>query len=279
MTHPPFLKKLYLLGEQPIRTPIIHLFPHVKNSTSVRKYSHISAEICFDFNKVLDKPEFFFNFEGSQKYFNSLIKDLRKCKSVSDVEVVVSTVRDPRVRDKIWSTLSYLFEHELFNFNNKLKRVYCKGTIIDKNNNLQKKYDIIPGTMLMRGCVALHTHDIVTQEAFRKQYTELILRDIYELQRNDDYFKSTPTHIAIDEIWSMSSKDNINETIREIARVGTLPIGLSYASQSYIKIDPILANNTRLSFVFGFKNKAGARLPVIAARKRLKEPTSFLMQS
>mgnify|MGYP001563552800 FL=1 len=57
----------------------------------------------------------------------------------------------------------------------------------------------------------------------------------------------------------MSSKEKVNGIIQELARVGTLPIGLSYASQSYLQVDPYLSKNTRLTFVFGLKNRDEAK--------------------
>lgn len=253
-----FKNKLDLIGEKPLHTPFIHLFPHTKDRISVRAKGYICAEFCFDFHKVLDRPDFFLELGGSQKYFNSLLDDFKKCRSPNEVEDVVKKIGDKRVREKIWSTIHFLFEEELFSFNNYGTKVYCKGTIHDKNTGERKDYSIIPACMLMMGCVSLHTKAI-TQKPYTKTYPELILREILDLHRNDPYFNRTPTHIAIDEIWYMSSRDLVNETIQEMAKLGTLPIGISYASQSYLTVDPFLRKNTRLSFVFGFKSKEEAK--------------------
>jgi len=261
---------LTMFNEYPKPLPLVHLYPNTKtlHPLILQRKSRAIMKIAVPLSEIIQNCHLWFSLGRTQHYFRNIRKDLLEVESKEELfDLINDKIENKDMKLKLFNYLNEIFEEGIVKIK-KDKEVADKIEVIlpQKRENLKLKtiqYNTFSGLMRVGLVPSLHTYDLLIKQYY-PNFFRYLLEEIYQMQFQDNYFKTKEIFLYMDEILRISS--TMNKTLASkalekiLTRTGMARIGFMYASQSYLKLDPFVQGTTRYLLTSRFNTEKEANL-------------------
>lgn len=263
-----FVNRLNYIGLKPKPLPTVYFTPgtRIMEKNLMGKDENIGEIISLSFkNLIRHYNEFFSSFKEfdlgkSKRMFDEKI--IENCKTREDVIEVLDKINDKQfkqVKDKLMSTMQFLFDQDVCDINTKFPSSLHMEKVL--NEKVIYKTENLPSivTAMIAGLFPIFIPRSLLSVKFGKSsilpsYINNLVQSIYDIKDKTKYFEKKEIYISIDELNTITEK-GVNQAITDIANLGrTSGIGMLWATQNYSKVLEDVRINTEFLFCMQYDN-------------------------